>query len=111
MPKRLYIRTYNTEEVQGEGSFVKLRDRSYGKSKEIAAQVANMTDEEKAESVLQDMRDRILEWNWVDDDGQPLPLPSEDPDLFDRLYEQEVQLLTKVIRGQVELANRKSSES
>jgi len=27
----------------------------------------------------------VVEWNWVDEDGQPMPLPSRDPTVLDEM--------------------------
>lgn len=42
-------------------------------------------------------RDHIVEWNWVNDDGEPLPQPKDDPAVFDRLLDNEVAELNRAL--------------
>lgn len=40
------------------------------------------------------LAETVVEWNWVDDEGNPLPQPKDDPDVFRReLVLDEVQYL------------------
>jgi hypothetical protein len=124
MPKRQNIYTYNSEEVQGEGSWVKIRAMTYGRQKELreaaaeakalgqAVKSGGMTPEEM-EAALQDggaaskllsMNDELLielvySWNWVDEDGEPLPLPEDEPEIIQGLTIQEMQFLSEAIKG------------
>jgi hypothetical protein len=41
----------------------------------------------------------VAAWDWVDDDGQPLPLPSVDPGVVDRLSEDEVAFIVRAIQS------------
>lgn len=41
----------------------------------------------------------IVAWNWTDDDGEALPLPSEDPEVLGELYHEEVTWLTNATPG------------
>lgn len=41
----------------------------------------------------------VTEWNWVDDDGVPLPLPKDDASVMDRLTDAELQVLSNALQG------------
>lgn len=62
-------------EIQGEGSFVVIRAPTW-EDYEAALQTQNgkpVTDQELGGKII----GRIVEsWNWVDDDGNPLPQPT-----------------------------------
>lgn len=109
MPRRQYIRSYDSTEVQGEGSYVKIRDRSWKDAKELEAKAAGLSGRERTEVVFESVSERIVEWNWVDDNEKPLPLPSEDPTVRERLYEKEIEFLLLASAGKAEQDSRKSS--
>jgi len=39
----------------------------------------------------------IVEWNWVDDDGDPLALPKDNPETLDDLTDAESELLARLL--------------
>jgi len=43
---------------------------------------------------------RIVEWNWTDDMGAPLPQPFHNPDAFSSLRLEELMYLALVVRGE-----------
>ena len=45
------------------------------------------------------LKTNVMKWNWVDDDGAPLPLPSVDPDVSKQLSYEEVKCLVLAITG------------
>ncbi len=52
----------------------------------------------------------IKEWNWVDDDGNALPLPSQNPEILDDLTDDEtVFIMEKVMGSPVETREKKES--
>ncbi|HML23520.1 MAG TPA: hypothetical protein PKD09_17825 [Aggregatilinea sp.] len=99
MPKRQAIYTYKSDEVQGEGSFVKIRAVTYGEAKKLRGAVQGMTDDEKVVQNEQLIIDKIVEWNWVDDDGNPLPRPKDDPTVLESLTAQEMAFLGECFAG------------
>lgn len=42
----------------------------------------------------------ILKWNWVDDEGQPLPQPFDNPGIFTVLTGDELRFLGQCLAGQ-----------
>lgn len=128
MPKRQFIITHDSDDVQGEGSYIKLRSVTYGEGKQMRKQMdaftqrreelnaklsngASDAEKKKLRSQLeavdaevqalneQVLVDKIYEWNWVDDNDQPLPLPKDDPKVIDTLTTGEMQFIQAKLRG------------
>lgn len=76
MAQRITTRKVLSDEVQGEGSYVMLRALPYG----MVTQRTKINQEDM-EQLLQFNREFLAEvvadWNWVDDQGTPLPLPAD----------------------------------
>lgn len=104
MPKRQSVRKYGTEEVQGEDSFVIL---SGVKVKEIrrARKESNDPKFDEFEAGIGLLSTHILQWNWVDDEGNQLPLPKKDPGVIDELTNEETVLLVDLMMGESESKN------
>lgn len=120
-PKRQNVKKYSSESVQGDDSWVELRRTTLAEGMElrraqrrasrlavrsaVAESVADADDAEDlaeaaAEAELRKfLGQRVAAWNWVDDDGNPLPQPSEDVTVVDRLTDNEVAFLTECLRG------------
>lgn len=103
MARRTSVRRYDTEEVQGEGSFVVL---SSMKVKEVRAlrlaskqaKAAGEDDGDAAfEGGLKILADHIVDWDWVDDGDKPLPLPKDDPNVVDELTNDEADFLSDLL--------------
>jgi hypothetical protein len=110
----------DSSEVQGEGSFALVRKLSYEQKRMATRMVAKankgvlpsnvdaMSGMEVGTEFLDDndeftrslLVENVLQWNWVDFDGKPLPLPKDDPDVIARLTDEEVEFLAKTINGQ-----------
>lgn len=43
--------------------------------------------------------ENVLEWNWVDDAGKALPVPSADVSVIERLTDEEVTFLAQAIQS------------
>ena len=113
MSKRQSIITFDSTEVQGEGSWAKVRLVTHGEQKQITKEygglagkeikdigVDNLMELQRANDAL--LTRNIIEWNWVDDDDISLPIPSADPDVLDRLTELEHQFLASTLKGDAE---------
>ena len=105
MAKRLNIITYPSDEVQGEGSFVKVRAITWGESKRLALAFEGMDMADKFSAADEQVVRRVVEWNWVDDEGVVLPLPKDDPTVVDRLTDAERGFLARVFGGKAEEKN------
>lgn len=99
MPKRQYIRTVETPELQGEDSWIKIRDLNYGYVKQLQKEMAGMKPEEQVKKNDELIRKVVVDWNWVDDDDQPLPTPKDDETVVDRLTANEVLFISRQVQG------------
>lgn len=109
MARRVSVVKHDTEEVQGEGSYVVL---SALKVKEIRVlrQQAKSEGEDKGavdpfEGGLEILSAHIIDWNWVDDDGDLLPLPKDSPDVVGELTNDEAEFLSNLLTGDGESKN------
>jgi HEPN domain-containing protein len=98
MPQRQLIYRYPTPEVQGEDSYVKIRAPKVRDIKALR-KVLSQSVEEQLEAQTELIRKHVVEWNWVDDEGNQLPLPSDDLTVLDELTSQEQRLLGELIGG------------
>jgi hypothetical protein len=92
MAKRKHkkFRVVDSSEIQGEGSFVKIKNISLNEILEHSQSAdGKPSDEEAAQLGLQILDDMIVEWDWVDDDDEPLPVPAENPGTIASLPFQE----------------------
>lgn len=107
-----------SDAVQGPGSYVVLRKLGYAQRRRATALLtaanggqlpkhADLSDVEQPVQLMQAndaftrelLADNVAEWNWVDDDGQLLPLPSVDIEVVDRLTEEEVAFVVRAIQS------------
>lgn len=115
MPKRQNTVKVDSAEVQGEGSYVVLRRMSWARQNEAqrllaeaaGGQLPSDASEMKlsgafiqtnAEYTRQLLSESVVEWNWVDDDEKPMPLPSAAGQTLD-LSTDEVQFILTHLRG------------
>ena len=91
------VRRYETEEVQGEGSYVVLSSLKVGEVRKLRKQSDGEGDEVLAG--LKMLSTHILEWNWVDDNDKDLPLPKGKIAVMDELTNEEVELLSELLIG------------
>jgi len=98
MAKRKHkkFRVVDSSEIQGEGSFVKIKNISLNEILEHSQSANGKPDDEEAAQLgLQILDDMIVEWDWVDDDDEPLPVPAENPGTIASLPFQESSWLLK----------------
>lgn len=113
MPKRLNTIRLESTEVQGEGSFVVLRRLDWktaqhnnralaelnngvlpGVAERVTVTLALLdTNQQITDEML---RAAIIEWNWVDDAENPLPLPRDAG--IGHLSDLEVQFLVRALQ-------------
>jgi hypothetical protein len=90
MPERRAA-TYRvaTPDVQGADSWIELRKIEYGTRKQYR---------EGEIDALDIIAMHLIGWNWVDNDGEPLPQPGDGGDL--RLWDDEASaILIAIFRG------------
>lgn len=110
MPKRQSIRTLPSIEVQGEDSWVTVKypDVKFMR-KSMSAREGELAD--KFEAGLDVIKTHVLDWNWVDDDGNSLPSPKDDPTVVDQLTSMEIQWLAGHLNPDKTPGEKNSNES
>lgn len=91
--KRASIQRFETEEVQGEGSYVELRSLTLGEIRKWRKATKN-DDADPVETVSKILVKQLVEWNWVDDDDKDLPCDAKG---LDQLYESEAEYLVNLL--------------
>ena len=99
-------RKVDSDEVQGEGSFVVLHAATLGEV--IRAQKAEGGAVDSMEFGVALLKRLVVDWNWVDDEDKPLPKPKDDPDVIDGLPLQELTFLVGAL-GLTELAEKQKN--
>lgn len=102
MPKRQTVRRFDAKEVQGEDAFVVV---SSVKVKEIRVLRQMGTDSEDFDAFEEGLKliaKHVIDWNWVDDEGKKLPVPSKEHSVVDELTQEEVSFLTDKMMGEDE---------
>lgn len=100
--KHKKYRRIDSAEVQGEGSFVIIQSPGYDALSDLLAfselkaggdgqvDVSNVSPETIG-AIFGLLEKVVVEWDWVDDDGEPLPQPKDDPEVIRRETTQEEQ--------------------
>ena len=101
MPQRKSTKRINSESVQGEGSYVILKKLTVGMWKAMRTR-ADQKDADNFAIDLDTIRDHVVEWNWVDDDGNPWSVPSEDEAVLEMLTIDEKSFLVGALFGSEE---------
>ena len=99
MAKRKHktFRVIDSSEIQGDGSFVKFKNITLNEIlKYSQSDKGKVDNEEAAQLGLKVLDDMIVDWDWVDDEDQPLPIPSENPGTIGGLPFQESSWLLRV---------------
>lgn len=95
----------DSSEVQGEGSFVKVTSNI--KWKEVRTFQKMSTDERgDVDNLMLGMRTiagMIIDWNWTDEEGNPLPVPAKDPDILDDLTQEEMTWLFENVQDKLKV--------
>jgi hypothetical protein len=116
MAERKGSRRIETTDLQGEGSYVIVRTLTYGQRRmargmflranggqlptkkedlDIKVDARYLEDNDAFTAKL--LAENVLECNWVDDKGGPLPLPKDDPEVIDGMTDEEVGFLVRMI--------------
>lgn len=110
---RITSRRVDTTDLQGEGSYVVFRKLTYGAQKEARRFVVignvrerkDLTVEEidkligeEEKLTIELLTTGIIDWNWEDEDGKPLPIPTKAEDL-DKFTGEEINFLVMCCMG------------
>jgi len=98
MAKRTSLKKRDTSEVQGEGSYVVLSSLTV-KEVRKARKVGRDPECDAFEEGIKLLARHIVAWDWVDDEGKPLPLPKDSPGVMDELTNEESELLANLLIG------------
>lgn len=96
---------YPSEEVQGEGSYIALSPMKVKEIRKLRKDSKADEDFDFFEKGLELLATRVLDWNWVDDEGKPLTKPSEDSSIIDELTEAEATFIVDKLLGSDEVKN------
>jgi len=81
MPKRKTTYKVDSSQVQGDGSWVELSYITYGEFQTVLKDVSAYDDL---------LRTHVLDWNWADGEGNPMPAPQA---CMDSLFAHEREFL------------------
>lgn len=87
---------------QGTDSFIEIRELTVGEAKAFQERAKGNQNGEVDAVAMEALSEMVIAWDWVDDDGQPLPQPHNNPDVFDLLIPSEIQFITEALGGDVE---------
>ena len=86
----------DSSEVQGDGSFVLLKSPGFSDLRELGELSSLGEDQSKAIKAMTPLLSvLVIDWDWVDDDGNPLPKPIDKPEVIESLTFQEQNFLVK----------------
>lgn len=85
----------DSEEVQGEGSFVIVRRMTWDDAEYLFSEENTETDQRAIAAEF--LPKLIVDWDWVDDNDNPLPKPKEDPSVIKRLPLAELNFLLRAV--------------
>jgi hypothetical protein len=94
--KHKLYRKIDSSEIQGEGSFVKFKNVSLAEILKHSQGVnGDLGNEEAAQLGLQVLDEMIVDWDWVDDEDELLPIPADNPGTIAGLPFQESSWLLR----------------
>ena len=100
MPERKNKVRLETSEVQGKDSYVDLTLPTVGEVESVLEVEGKSLDAFQQSSVT--VAAHIVGWNWVDDDGNQLPLPRDEPGIMKILTAEEFKVLVNGLFGSEE---------
>ncbi len=119
MPERQNVRTIETPQLQGDDSWIKIKAMSVAQyncraaiNRSLNTMDATAEDYEDRVAALdresnQLMAECVVDWNWVDDDGNPLPKPHNNPDAIRKLTMPELMFIGEQLNFNGDNAQKK----
>lgn len=99
MAKRQNVMRLDSAHVQGEDSWVEVRRPTVGERLESLSKEQGLDGRFLFDSNSQEVCTFVIAWNWVDDEGQPLPTPKDQPDIYKALTTDEISFLLEAVWG------------
>lgn len=99
MPQRKNQLKIDAAAVQGDGAYVIMRPLTYGESKDVRRRSPHMNEEQKLAYSEDLIATHVIAWNWVNDVGEPLPLPSQNQTVLHLLTVDEIGFLSNALNG------------
>lgn len=97
-PKRRRVKRVPSDAVQGEGSWAIVAMMTVAEIRENRKE-SKKKGVDLFERSITVLKTHVREWNWVDDEGKPLPQPKDDPSVIEQLAEFETVFLGTAIAG------------
>lgn len=120
--RQKHIRKVDSTDIMGAGSWVLVKKPTaeealalqslQGELNPITGQMENTADPLLMQETLYGLLAKfIIDWDWVDDDGQPLSKPLGNLDVFKQLVDDELTFLAQAVAGNTaaELAKKNGS--
>jgi len=92
----------DTANVQGEGSYVVIRRLKGVEAYEYSDASTTLKNQPSGAAywqMVQCLGRLVVGWNWVDDDGKPLPLPNDDPAVLEMLSVDEINAIAEATQS------------
>lgn len=86
---------------QGEDAQITVLVPTLGEMREQAkaSKISGLDSDDAEISAREYLGRHILSWNWVDDDGNLMPAPNKNPDVFSLLTRAEVTFIGQSLSG------------
>lgn len=97
MAKRRVQKRFDTKEVQGEGSYVILTSLRVKERRDFIKKNKTDDDFSALEWGVELLTKHVIEWNWVGDSGDLLPLPKDEPQVMDYMTDEESEFLANLL--------------
>ena len=104
MPERLNTKRVVTESVQGADSYVVLKRATADETRTLykLTRAMDKADDEGDKSYNAQrafVASHVLDWNWVWENGDAMPLPKDDPGVIGKLSDQELKSIVEGLLG------------
>lgn len=106
MPARQHVQRLPTPDIQGDDSWVEISRPTVGDIEELMAELPDdsLNGTDKTQNILSNLAatkrlisKHVLDWNWVDDNGAALDIPTEHPDIISQLTDAEMLFLVQAL--------------